>query len=100
MRYDVPVYFQTAVQGKYDVLTGNYSQDNVEETKVFASVTDTGTETMRLVYGGLKQGSLIVRIQNHYTKPFDSIRIGGKMYRVDKTRLLRTQQTFVVSEVQ
>ena len=100
MRYDVPVYFQSVSPGEYDALTGNYAPDTVTETMVLASVSDTATETMQLLYGGIKQGSLAVRIQNHFTTPFDSIRIGNKTYRVDKSRLLRTKQTFIVSEVQ
>mgnify|MGYP000662402319 CR=1 FL=1 len=36
--------------------------------KRHASVTDTGTDTMNLVYGAIKQGSKTVRLQMHYKK--------------------------------
>nr|DAF28441.1 MAG TPA: ASCH domain protein [Caudoviricetes sp.]DAJ14583.1 MAG TPA: ASCH domain protein [Siphoviridae sp. ctdzB12] len=55
---------------------------------------------MNLVYGAIKQGSKTVRLQMHYKKPFDLIRIGNVLYRVDFERKLRTKHVFVVSEVQ
>ena len=100
MRYDTPVYFQKITSGEYDSNTGNYGDDAVEETLRYASVMDTGTETMIQVYGSIKQGSLTIQLQNHYIEPFDRIRVGEKVYSVDFSRPLRTKQTFVVSEVQ
>ena len=100
MRYDVPIYFQTVVPGEYDKKTGNYADNQIIEVRRYASVMDTGAETMRLVYGTIRQGSLTIQLQNQYTKPFDRIRVGQKIYQVDSRRDLRTKQTFVVSEVQ
>ena len=64
-----------------------------------ASVMDTGTNTMMLVYSGIKEGSLTIHLQNHYDRPFDRIRVGNKTYGVDFSRKLRTKQVYVVSEV-
>lgn len=100
MRYDTPIYFQKITPGKYDPNTGNYADDTVKETLRYASVMDTGRETLRLVYGGIRQGSLSIQIQGHYEDVFDRIRVGDKAYSVDDSRWLRTKQTFVVSEVQ
>lgn len=100
MRYDTPIYFQRLTQGEYDESTGNYENDQIEETEVMASVMDTQTETMKLVYGDIRQGSLTLTIQNHFDQTFDNIRIGNKVYRVDRTRRLRVKQSFIVSEVQ
>ena len=100
MRYDTPVYFQKITSGEYDPKTGNYGDDTVEETLRYASVMNTGEDTLRLVYDGPKQGSLTIQIQNHYTEPFDRIRVGEKVYSVDYSRELRTKHVFVVSEVQ
>ena len=99
MRYDTPVFMQMITSGEYDTNTGDYEDEHVSETELMASVMDTGTETMQLVYGRLKQGSLTVHLQNHYHDPFDRIRIGKKIYTVDMSRRLRTKQSFVVSEV-
>lgn len=100
MRYDTPVYFQRVIQGEYDPTTGDYGEVQVVETKRYAAVTDSGADMLRLVYGGINQGSLTVRLQNHYTAPFDRIRVGGKVYQVDLCRLLRSKMALVISEVQ
>ena len=100
MRFDTPVYFQSIISGDYDAATGNYGPDVVHETLVYASVTNTGVAKLNLVYGALKQGSLTVRLQNHYSAPYDRLRIGDKLYNVDMSRQLRVKHTFVVSEVQ
>lgn len=100
MRFDTPIYFQSVVRGEYNATTGDYADDTAEEVERYASVSDTGTDTLTLVYGGLKQGSLTIRLQSVYDGIFDYIRIGSKRYRVDKIRTLRHKQTFIVSEVQ
>lgn len=98
MRFDTPVYFQQ-IKSEFDASTGNHSISVLSEEKRFASVTASSIETLNLVYGELKQGSLTVRLQNHYNAPFDRIRIGEKVYRVDSARPLRFKFTLVVSEV-
>lgn len=100
MRFDTPVYFQKIIKGEYDASTGNYSNDIVEETLRYADVTDTGTQSLMLIYGTIKQGSLTVRLQNHYDEPFDRLRIGDVIYKVDSSKKLRTKHVLVVSEVQ
>lgn len=100
MRYDKPVYFQKITPGEYDPDTGNYREDTVKETQRYASVMDTGTDMLKLVYNGPRQGSQTIQLQNHYTEPFDRIRVGNELYVVDFSRELRTKHIFVVSEVQ
>lgn len=100
MRYDTPVYFQYASSNIYDPNTGDWVDSVFAEVMKRASVTDSGSETMRLVYGEIKQGSLTVRLQNHYDDLFDRIRIGSKIYAVDMAKRLRTGHVFVVHEVQ
>lgn len=100
MRFDTPVYFQKVTPGPYDKKTGNYGEDTIVEDCVYASVTDTGTETIRILFGSLKQGVKTIRLQNHYTKPFDTVRIGDTVYEMNFSRTLRNKQTIVASEVQ
>ena len=100
MRFDTPVYFQRITKGEYDASTGNYGDDIIEETLRYADVTDTGTQTLMLIYGTIKQGCLTVRLQNQYNEPFDRLRIGDMIYKVDSSRKLRTKHVLVVSEVQ
>lgn len=98
MRTDTPIYFQT-IKAEYDASTGDYSKKTVTEVQRYASVTDTGADTLNLIYGELKQGVLTVRILGHYDAPFDRIRIGATVYKVDRQRRLRQKHTFIVSEV-
>lgn len=101
MRYDTPIFFQRTQPGEYDYKTGNYAEDTIVEVKRYASVTDTSTNTLLLVYGAVKQGSRTIRLQRAYTEPFDYIRIDNTRYRVDNERTIsKNAQTFVVSEVQ
>lgn len=100
MRCDTEVFLQSVMTGEYNESTGDYGDDIIYEEKRHASVTNTGTDTMNLVYGAIKQGSKTVRLQMHYKKTFDRIRIGNALYRVDFERKLRTKHVFVVSEVQ
>ncbi len=100
MRFDTPVYFQRIEQGPYNEETGNYEQASITEDMRYASVTSAGTEALKLVYGELRQGCKVVRLQTHYQPAFDRIRIGGKTYQVDSSRKLRTKHVFIVSEVQ
>ncbi|RHQ87433.1 hypothetical protein DWX89_03125 [Coprobacillus sp. AF21-8LB] len=100
MRYDTPIYFQKVIQGEYNPTTGDYGEDTTKETCAMASVIDTRTETMRVVYGSIKQGSKTIHIQNHYDESYDLIRINDKIYQTDYSRKLRNKQSFIVHEVQ
>ena len=99
MRFDTPVYFQRITAGEYDPNTGDYGADQVQETRRYASVTDTGAEMLRLVYGELRQKSKTVRLPSPCSKPFDRLRIGDVCYAVDLVRTLRRRQVLIVSEV-
>ena len=100
MRYDTTIYFQKLIQGEYDQEIGDYKEDSVSEDSRQASVMDTTTQMMQMVYGTIKQGSLTIQLQNHYDRSFDQIRVGNTIYKVDYSRKLRTKQTFIISEVQ
>lgn len=97
MRYDTPIFFQKVTPGAFDVRTDNYEEDFVEETKRFASVTDSGLNALNLLYGEIKQGSKVLRLQTPYKAEFDRIRIDSKVYKADFSR---NDKIFVVSEVQ
>lgn len=104
MRFDTAVWFVKNGTPIYEPLTGDYRNEASTEERVYASVTDTAQETLLVIYGEIRQGSLTIRLQNHYTNAFDNIvikegRYAGT-YAVDKRRRLRTKEVFVVSEVQ
>lgn len=98
MRYDIPIFFQKIEPGEYNPDTGTYGDDILTEEKRYADVTDTGEDTLRLVYGDMRQGSKTIRLQTYYKKQFSRIRIGEKLYAVDFSRSFRVKQVFVVSE--
>ena len=100
MRYDTPVYFQKITPGEYDPDTGDTAEDTIKETERFASVYSTGAEMLNLVYGQIRQDSLTIQLQTQYKAPFDRIRVGDTVYKVDTVQNLRVKQYFVVSEVQ
>ena len=97
MRFDTPVYFQNVTPGKYNIKTGNYDPDTVIEAKIYASVTDTGAEMLKVLFGKVKQGAFVVRLQRPYTAPFQRIRIGDTIYTVNLEKL--KQRVFIVSEL-
>ena len=99
MRYDTPIYFQLIRQGIYDPKTGDYADSDPVETKVYADVTDTFTDTKQILYGDIKRNSKVIRLQQHYTRTYNRIRIGDKQYGVDDERKLRTKHVLIVSEV-
>lgn len=97
MRYNTPIFFQSIKKGAYNPDTGDYAPDTPIETRRYADITDSGINTIQLIYGKLKQGSKVIRLQRAYTEPFEHIRIGEKIYNVD---FARWQKVFIVSEVQ
>ena len=97
MRYNTPVYFQH-ITSEYDSTTGNTGISILSEDRRNAAITDTGTDTLQLIYGDIKQGALTIRLQRPYDAAFDRIRIGDKVYRADRSRL--RNRVFIVSEVQ
>jgi hypothetical protein len=99
MRFDTPIRFQTYKVGEL-LANGDYDKAVEESEQIWADVTDAGTETMNLIYGAFKQGAKVIRLQNHYNEPFDRIRIGDAVYRVDFERRLRTKHVFVASVAQ
>ena len=97
MRYNTPIYFQH-ITSEYDSTTGNTGISILSEDRRNAAITDTGTDTLQLIYGDIKQGALTIRLQRPYDAAFDRIRIGDKVYRADRSRL--HNRVFIVSEVQ
>lgn len=100
MRYNTPIFFEAHAPGAYNEETGNYSGEGVSTTKRYASVMDTQTQTLNIVYGEIRQGSLTIQIQQPFLGAYDLIRVGEKRYRTDYSRNLRDKQVFIVSEVQ
>lgn len=97
MRASDTVYFVVKGAEEYDELTGNYEESKPDKTAVPALVTDTGTERMNLLYGGVQQHAKTVRLNTKYEAPFDYVEINGKEYQVDMIRKYRHKMTVEVS---
>ena len=98
MGYSTPIYFVKEGEDEYDYDTGDYITTDPIKHEVWANVSDTGTERMRLIYGALKQGAITVRIVGKYDKEFDYIQVGDKKYNVDAFKTFRNDQSFNLSE--
>lgn len=98
MRYDTPVYFQVK-RFQFDAETGDYIEIDPIEYLRMASVVGTNAETMRQVYGEIRQGSKTIHLQYSFNLPFHTIRIGDKSYSVDNKICHRTKATYIVTEV-
>lgn len=100
MRYDAWIYFVKELPGAYNEQTGDYDDGGTREEYRLANITDASEERMQLVYGRIRQGALVIRIQGEDPEPFDYIRIGTRRYQVDRTRKLCLGRSYTVSEVQ
>ncbi len=97
MRATDTVYFVVKGEEVYDDDTGNYTSTEPVKTAVSALVTDTGTERMNLLYGGVKQKAKTIRLNTHYKEKFDYIEIDDGKYQVDMARKYRHKMTIEVS---
>ena len=97
MRYDKPIYFQKLAPDRYDPATGNYIENEPTEVQKYADVTDAGVNTLQIIFGSVKEGAKVVRLQQPYIQPFDYIRIADRRYRVGFSR---GNKVFVCREVQ
>lgn len=99
MRYAEPIWFVKATK-TYNPQTGDYTTANPVKSVVYGSIINTSIETMHLVYGGIRQGSLTIQLQNKYTQPFDYIEVRGKKYKVDTRDPKAVKDVLIISEVQ
>lgn len=100
MRYDTNVRFVYVPRGEYDETTGDYADGEPVITERLASVEETRTELINMVYGKLVQGSITAHLQNHYDDPISYVLIDGKKYTVDYSGKYRVKSYFVLSEAQ
>lgn len=96
MRYDTKAVFQL-VEDTYDS-NGDYTESVAEEHTEYASIVNTDIETMRLVYGEIRQGSITMHLQNHIGYIFNRVVIDGKPYTVDQKMPLRVKTAYILSE--
>ena len=101
MRYDKVITPCEENRGLYDENTGDYDTNgDTYNEPIIASVCDASDEVVKLVYGEIREGVLMIHVPtNDVGIKTDYILYKGKKYRVDKRRNLRFKTTFIVSEV-
>ena len=99
MRYDTKVLFVDGSGSEvYNPITGRNEKAEPIIEEVWANVTTLGTDRHIELFGDVNQSRLVVRLLNHYEKPYTEIRINGTKYRVEMTQKLRRRHTFIVEE--
>lgn len=98
MRYDVKAQFQQ-VEEQYQS-NGDYAETVVEEHIEYVAVTATDFETMHIIYGGIRQGSITIHLQNFVGYPFNRVVIDNVPYVVDDAIDLRVKKIYILSQWQ
>lgn len=101
MRYDKVITPCEENRGLYNEDTGDYDDvGDIYNEPIIASVCDASDQTVKLVYGEIREGVLMIHVPtNDIDVKTDYIMYKGKKYRIDKRRNLRFKTTFIVSEV-
>lgn len=96
MRYDTKVMFQQ-VENTY-LSNGDYAETVAEEHIEYASIQNTDIQTMHLVYGEIRQGSITLSLQNYVGYTFNRVVINGVKYTVDQAIDLRVKKAYILSQ--
>lgn len=98
MRYNKKIYLVKVKDRNYDPTTGNYVDGGTNKKLVWADITDASDSIVSFVYGGIRQGALVFRIQG-FVGAFDYIEYGDKKYQADYVRRTFAKTSFVCSEI-
>ena len=96
MRYDTPVLFVTEGEEVFDPNTGDYITSPAVREQRWANVSDMGEERQNLLYGGINQSALTVRIQDRPPE-FNKLVINGKDYAVTLRKNFRRETVLHVN---
>lgn len=97
MRFDKVIYLVGKGTSKFDYETGNTKVDEPIKKKFYASISDTGTERMSLLYGGARQNALTVTLKNVNAQNIDYLEIDGKKYNIDNLTIGKNKKVLEVS---
>lgn len=100
MRYDKIISLYRDERGSYNEDTGDYehASDGFLDS-IIASVNDASDQTVKLIYGEIREGVLVIHVPYNIGDGIDYIKYKDKKYRIDRKRNLRFKTTFIVSEV-
>lgn len=98
MRYDTKALFQY-VEDDYDSI-GDYAETVKEEHTEYVSIASTDIQTMHLIYGEIRQGSITMHMQNYVPYAFNRVVINDVKYSVDQAFDLRFKKAYILSQCQ
>lgn len=98
MRYDKLIFLVKREDEVYNPDTGDY-ESGTKMYEKYAHISSAGTQTLKNLYGGVKEGAIVIRLK-HNTTDFDEIIIGNKTYLPQVVRELRQETTIHAVEKQ
>lgn len=101
MRYiDEVIFVKASEESKYDPNLGEWVDGESQRTITLANVTDVGTDRLVTIFGDIKQGAKVIRLQPLFVVPeWDRIEIESKTYQLTTDRLPLNRTTLIVEEV-
>lgn len=101
MRYLEEITFVTEKNSYYDPELGEYVPGEIVRLGTSANVTDLGTDRSAEVFGDIKQGAKVIRLQPLFDIPdiWGYIEIDGKPYELTTDRQPIGRHTLIVQEV-
>lgn len=98
MRFDKRIELIEQLEPAFNPDTGDYDDAVEVSTPLWANVSDMSEERMSFLFGGLKAGAYVIRLQGKIKKEFDFVRMNNREYQVNNKRELRRFTTLQVSE--
>lgn len=89
MRHDRVIKLIKLPEEVYDDTTGDYTVGPGVEVEKLAHISDTGTQSMNLLYGKIREGAKTFRLKGELVAPFDYIQFGNDIYDVTMRRDVR-----------
>ncbi|MDM8212787.1 hypothetical protein QUW13_02715 [Enterococcus hirae] len=101
MRYlDEIVFIGAAEDDHYDPNLGEWVEGEPTRTKALVNVTDLGTNRSVEIFGDIKQGAKVIRLQPLFVLPkWDQIEYDGRTWELTTERVPAERHTLIVQEV-
>lgn len=101
MRYlDDVVFVKEAAESVYDPVTGTWPDSVPINTEITVNVTDLGTKRSVELFGELKKGAKVIRLQPLFDLyAWDHVLIDGTKYILTTSRKPLGRGTIIVEEV-
>lgn len=100
MKFIDDIVFVKKTDAYYDPEPGKWVEGDPEKTETTANVTDLGTNRSVELFGELKKGAKVIRLQRLFNLPeWDHVLIDDQKYILTTDRQPLNQHTLIVEEV-